>query len=118
MSDNDTQSPEAIVTTTRYRVSCLPNTQQAIDRMGGMLDLSVEQTAPDRWAVRCNGRCYDIAGQPDYEPIPSYREDEWLDRFRFDLPTAMDVARRVAPTLVSNGTTVRQALTRLADDDA
>ncbi|MCM6776262.1 hypothetical protein NDR87_18790 [Nocardia sp. CDC159] len=98
----------------RYTVTCLP-----IDHFEAHLfSVHVEYTGRGRWAVRRLKRCYDINGKPDWESIPSERTDEWLDRFRFDRDTALAVARRVAPTLIVNGTTVPRALARIAAEAA
>jgi hypothetical protein len=35
------------------------------------------------YAIRQSGACMDAEGNWEYEPIPSSRTDDWLDRFRF-----------------------------------
>lgn len=37
-----------------------------------------------RYAVRQSGACMDANGEWEFEPMPSSRDDEWLNRFRFD----------------------------------
>jgi hypothetical protein len=49
------------------------------------------------------GDCLGIDGTWDYEAQPSSREDDWLDRHRFDLDTALDLAVKAAPDIVVNG---------------
>jgi hypothetical protein len=36
-----------------------------------------------RYAIRQSGACLSKDGKWDIEPIPSSRDDEWLERFRF-----------------------------------
>jgi hypothetical protein len=43
---------------------------------------------PDKWAVRQGGNCLSKAGEWEWEPMPSGREDDFLERCRFD--TAQD----------------------------
>lgn len=39
--------------------------------------------------------CYDADGNPEYEQIPSERTDEFKQRYRHDLDTAVRLAREV-----------------------
>jgi hypothetical protein len=41
---------------------------------------------------------------------PSEREDDWLDTHRFDLDTALKLAKEQAPLVTVNGYTVTDAL--------
>ncbi len=94
---------------TEYQFSCLPQDGSA-RCWGGVFDVHVQWSGiGELWAVRCNGRVYDVDGAEEYEPIPSERDDEFLARFRHDQETAMRVAARVAPTITVNGTTAEQA---------
>ena len=43
-------------------------------------------------------------------PSPSGREDDWLATHRFDLDTALNLAKEAAPKLTTNGFTVADAL--------
>ncbi|AHH16568.1 hypothetical protein NONO_c17680 [Nocardia nova SH22a] len=99
-------TPEPRVTVTRYDVSCLP--QDDINALS--YTVHVEYAGYGRWAVRRMQRCYDIDGREDWEPIPSEREDEWLARFRHDLPTALEIAKRAAPLIRVNGHSVADVL--------
>jgi hypothetical protein len=36
-----------------------------------------------RWAVRRNDECLSIDGEWEYESTPSYRHDDFYDKFRF-----------------------------------
>lgn len=67
--------------------------------------ITVAWRGRDRWAVSRHGRCLGSDGEWDYEPIPSEREDGWLDAHRFDLDTALQIARDAAPKLTVNGGT-------------
>jgi hypothetical protein len=101
--------PTPHVHITKYLVTCLP--LDSIDSSTWSVD--VEYAGFGRWAVRLRGHsCYDIDGNQSWEPIPSEREDAWLGRHRFDLDTALELARKVAPTIVVNGLTPAQVLER------
>lgn len=41
---------------------------------------------PARWAVYHHGSCLSHAGEWEFEPQPSSRDDEFLDRCRFTTP--------------------------------
>lgn len=98
--------PEPVAIATRYEVSCLPEDHDERSYMS----VSVEYRGHGKWAASRMKRCYDIDGNPDWEPTPSSREDEWLARFRFDLDTALAVAKKVAPTLKLNRLSVADIL--------
>lgn len=97
--------PAATVQPTRYEVSCLPEGE---DRRH--FALTVEYRGADRWAVARHGQCLAADGTWSYEPSPSNREDEWIAAHRFDLDTALRLAREAAPLLTVNGYTVSDAL--------
>lgn len=111
-----TEIPEPTVTPIRYEVTCLPSDMDLLDR--DLLSVYVERRGHDRWAVTRLSRCYDIDGEPDWEPIPSEREDEWLARYRHDFDTAISVAKKVAPTLRVNRLGVAEMLARAEADRA
>lgn len=71
--------------------------------------VTVEETAPDRWAVRRSKRCLNADGDWEWESIPSEREDEFLARCRFDLDTALDMAKAAASGITVNGVTAERA---------
>jgi hypothetical protein len=98
---------------TRYDVSCLP--EGHVDRY--VFTVTVEYRGKGRWAVCWLRDCADRNGVLDFEPIPSGREDEWLDSHRFDLDTALDIAVHVATQLKVNGWTVPAVLARDATGD-
>ena len=106
-----TAIPEPVVTVARYEVSCLPEAH--IDR--AIFTVDVERRGHGKWAVARFKRCYDIDGEPDWEPLPSAREDEWLARYRHDLDTALEIARKVAPLVRVNGLGVADVIYKEED---
>jgi hypothetical protein len=100
-------TPEPTAMATKYDVSCLP-----VDHRERIhFTLYVEWRGDDRWAV-CTGfqRCLSSTGEWDYEPSPSNREDDYLDTHRFDLDTALRLAKEQAPLMTCNRWTVDEAL--------
>lgn len=81
---------EPNVTATQYTVSCLP-----IDDPDDLTHaITVEYRGDSRWAVTRRGRrCLGADGRWDYESVPSERADEWLATHRFELDTALRLAR-------------------------
>lgn len=97
-ADSDLPAPAVRVYPTQYLVSCFP----LDDEDSTTWSVKVELRGKDRWAVLHMGYCYDIDANAEYEPLSSSRTDEFLAKFRFDLNTALDVARKVAPKLIIN----------------
>lgn len=102
----------AYVRATQYSIGCLPD--DPLD--GSSWDLHVEFTgahrfgeprpADQQWAVRMRGHwCLSRDGKWDMESIPSERTDEWLAEHRFDLETALRLAKEHAPHVTVNGLT-------------
>lgn len=101
------------IRTTAYTVSAVP---EDVGTEAHLWDVTVEYRGKGRWAVKHLSSCYDAEGIPDWEPIPSSREDDWLDRFRFsDVDQALAVARKVAVELSVNGWTAARYLAEHAD---
>lgn len=99
---------ETIVTA--YQVCAVPE-----DEAGNYLSfvIKVDRTHhTGLWAVRLRSRCLSVDGTWDYEPLPSSREDDWLDRHRFDLDTALRLAAERAPHVTVNGIAVADVLAR------
>lgn len=92
---------ELSVEVTRYTVSVFPG--ESINRYH--YDVTVERRAPGRWAVCWLGRCLEAQGEWGYEPLPSSREDDWLDAHRFGVDTALRLAGETAPGVTVNGMT-------------
>lgn len=59
-------------------------------------EIQVQRTSrtdgPALWAVRLNGDCLNKSGQWEWEPLPSSRDDAFLDRCRFDSHSAAILA--------------------------
>jgi hypothetical protein len=106
--------PEPRVLATSYTVSCLPYD----DINSDAFNIKVDYAGHGRWAVRLRGsRCLAADGRWDWEPIPSERTDEWLAKYRFDLDTALRLAKEQAPHVTVNRITVQQALERRAKEE-
>lgn len=77
----------------RYGIDCyyLPTTKR------GGSEVKVQRTrqmnGPDKWSVRLDGNCLNKRGDWEWEPMPSSRDDEFLNRCRFEtLEEALDAA--------------------------
>jgi hypothetical protein len=100
--------PEPTVRPTRYEVNCLPEE----DINARLFALTVEYRGRELWAVRRGTfhDCLGVDGTWDHEPNPSNRDDDWLAAHRFDLDTALRLAKEAAPKVTVNGWTVQRAL--------
>lgn len=99
----------------KYLVSCLPEDHDE----RGLFTLQVEYRGRDLWAVtNGSGSCLSRQGTWDFEHIPSERTDEWLASHRFDLDTALRLAREAAPLVTVNGFTVSDAIAMDAERKA
>ena len=103
-----TNQPEPTVQATRYEVSLLP--EGDVNRL--LYTINVEYRGGDRWAVARGRQCMNAAGVWSWESVPSEREGEWLAAHRFDLDTALRLAREEAPHVVVNGRTAVDAFHR------
>jgi hypothetical protein len=94
---------------TKYDVSCLP-----IDhRERHHFTIYVEWRGPDLWAVTTGfGDCLGVDGEWDYERSPSNRGDNWKATHRYDLDTALRLAKEQAPLMTCNRWTVEEAIAR------
>lgn len=101
---------EPTVRITEYSISLLP--PDHLD--AGHFTLTVAWRGNDRWAILDGPFCLNAAGGWDYELRPSEREDDWLDSHRFDLDTALDLAKKAAAVMKVNGSTVADVLARVA----
>jgi hypothetical protein len=73
--------------------------------------LKVEWRGKDRWAVTWGPRgCLSRQGTWDYEPLPSSREDDWLEQHRFTKSEAIELAVEQAPKLRAGGWCVLEVL--------
>lgn len=55
----------------------------------------VSLRGPDRWGVRYRVWCYTADGKRTHEPIPSERDDEFKNVYRFPLAEAVRIAVEV-----------------------
>lgn len=72
------------------------------------LAITVEKTAPDRWAVRRHRRCLSRSGGWVWESVPTERTDEFLAEHRFGFAEALRRAREAAPHVTVNGYTAER----------
>ena len=98
--------PTPTVQATQYVVSCLPEGAEGRHSF----TLNVAYRGNGLWAVIDTPYCLNIDGTWDFEHTPSERTDEWITSHRFDLDTAMDLARKHARLMHVNGFTVADAL--------
>ncbi|WP_432053691.1 hypothetical protein [Streptomyces sp. bgisy022] len=100
----------AYATVTQYAVTLLPET----DINSPLYEITVDYRGHGQWAVTRHRQCMNHAGGWDWEPIPSERDDDWLTTHRFDLDTALRLAKEAAPHVTVNGITATEALARSA----
>lgn len=98
--------PNPTVRPTRYEVSLLPED----DVNYPVYALGIEARGAGRWAVVRHRMCLGVDGEWDWEPIPSERGDDWLAAHRFDLDTALRLAKQAAPGVTVNGISAAQVL--------
>ncbi|MGW4250474.1 hypothetical protein [Streptomyces californicus] len=101
-------TPKAVVTATEYEVSILP--EGDINRP--VFTITVQYRGDERWAVTRNGSCLGADGQWEFGIKEYDRGDAWLAAHRFDLDTALRLAREAAPHVVCNGHTALDAYRR------
>ncbi|MGV2914650.1 hypothetical protein [Streptomyces alfalfae] len=99
--------PEATVQAVEYTVSCVP--EDDID--GHLFGIRVQYRGQGRYAViRSADMCLGTDGTWDYGVKEYDRGDAWLDAHRFDLDTALRLAKAQAPLVTINGHTVTDAI--------
>lgn len=90
-----------------YQVSCLPLDHRAARH----LSVWVKWRGRGLWAVTDDGgRCLNANGEWVWEPQVSSRTDAWIAGHRFDLDTALRLAKEAAPHLTVNDLTVADVL--------
>lgn len=100
-------TPEPVVRVTRYEVSCLPEDHELRHAM----TVNVEYRGRDRYAVLNRlGDALGVDGEWDWEPRPSERNDDWVATHRFDLDTALKLAKAAASKLTVRGRTAADFL--------
>ena len=105
---------DAFAIATRFTVNLLPETAPDAH----LFEITVEYRGHGRWAVLRHSQCLNHDGTWDWEMRPSEREDDWLDTHRFDLDTALRLAKEAAPSVSVNGLTAAAALARYTADGA
>lgn len=101
-------TPVATCQPTEYEVSILP--EGDINRL--VFTITVQYRGDQRWAVTRHGSCLGADGTWDFGIKEYDRGDTWLDAHRFDLDTALRLARAAAPHVVVNGHTATDAYHR------
>lgn len=89
---------EIRVAPTQYVVSALPEDRGQYQMSHGThFDLTVTYRGFGKWAVIHFGECLGTDGEWSHESSPSNREDDWIETHRFDLETALELAKAHAP---------------------
>lgn len=78
-------------------------------------EITVQWRRDELWAVTRHGRCLNAGGKWEYESSPSNRDNDFLSRTRFDLRTALRMAREAAPKLRTNRLTFAEWEQRWSD---
>jgi hypothetical protein len=103
--------PTPYVRPTRYSVNLLPD---SIGFYAQLFEITVERRgALHQWAVLCDGHCLGSDGTWDRERLSSEQTDDWLPEHRFDLDTALRLAKEAAPHVTVKGRTAAEVLARL-----
>lgn len=72
--------------------------------------VTIEWRGGDRWAVVHGRHVFGSHGEWEFEPLNSYRTDEWKQKFRFDFKTATRIAGEQARLIKVNGKTAHDIL--------
>ena len=101
--------PEATVLATEYSISCIPED----DINATVFQVRVQYRGANRYAViRGGDMCLGADGTWDFGVKEYDRGDAWLDAHRFDLDTALRLAKEQARLVTVNGRTVSDCLAR------
>lgn len=87
---------------TRYNVSALP---EGFSVDSHCWDVTVEYRGHGKWAVLQGSCCLGDDGEWSWEPLPSSREDDWLEHHRFTEEEALRLAGEHAWDVCINGLT-------------
>jgi hypothetical protein len=99
--------PEATVLATEYTVNCVPED----DINGHGFEIRVQYRGAGRYAVIQHGHlCLGADGTWDQGVKEYDRGDDWLNAHRFDLDTALRLAKEQAPLVTVNGHTVSDTI--------
>lgn len=106
--------PEATALATEYSVSCVP--EDCVDSF--IFSLRVQYRGAGRYAViRGGDMCLGADGTWDHGVKEYDRGEAWLDAHRFDLDTALRLAKEQARLVTVNGHTVTDVLATQKDRD-
>lgn len=94
---DDCASRGVFVRPTEYEVTAWPGPIDGVNRSHYVLH--VEWRGGENWCVKDMFRCYQANGDSEHEPNPSSREDDFIARTRFPLTEAIELAKRIAPTM-------------------
>jgi len=89
---------EPTIRATQYLITCIPEDKDP----AGYRGITVEYRGCDRYAVLHHTLCLNTDGTWDREMPSSERNDEWLDSHRFDLDSALSLAKRQAPLVTGD----------------
>ena len=99
--------PAATVRATEFSINCLPDD----DLDSHLFEVRVQYRGDGRYAViRGGDMCLGADGTWDHGVKEYDRGDDWLNAHRFDLDTALRLAKEQAPLITVNGHTVNDAL--------
>jgi hypothetical protein len=99
--------PPATVQAVEYTVNCVPED----DINSFSFQIRVQYRGNGRYAViRGGDMCLGADGTWDFGVKEYDRGDDWLNAHRFDLDTALNLAKQQAPLVTVNGHTVTDAL--------
>lgn len=101
---------EPTVRVTRYEVSCVSPGNINAPHFTITVEWRGTVDGADRWAVCHFKQCLGVDGEWSWEPSPSNRDDDWKTAHRFDLDTALRLAKEAAPKMTVNGRTAADAL--------
>ncbi|MGD6765964.1 hypothetical protein ACOKM5_44285 [Streptomyces sp. BH097] len=101
-----TESPAVSVRPVKYEVSALPEGSPS----ARYFTIDVEYQGQGLWAVARFDSCLGSDGTWAEGVKPYDRGQKWLDEHRYDLDTALKLARDTAPHLVVEGRTVADVL--------
>ena len=99
--------PAATARATEFSINCLPDD----DLDSHLFEVRVQYRGDGRYAViRSGDMCLGADGTWDHGVKEYDRGDDWLNAHRFDLDTALRLAKEQAPLITVNGHTVNDAL--------
>ena len=99
-------APEPAVQAVEYTVNCVPED----DLDSHVFEIRVQYRGNGRYAVIRMGSCLGADGTWDQGVKEYDRGEAWLDAHRFDLDTALRLAKEQAPLVTVNGYTIADAI--------